>query len=58
MGRTWAGTNLPGEKRDASVDRDRERRQGDMGVKSEFGMSSEESGYKSETQSMREREGG
>ena len=57
MGRTWAGTNLPGEKRDASVDRDRERRQGDMGVKSEFGMSSEESGYKSETQSMREREG-
>ena len=57
MGRTWAGTNLPGEKRDASVDRERERRQGDMGVKSEFGMASEESGYKSETQSMREREG-
>ena len=57
MGRTWAGTNLPGEKRDASVDRERERRQGDMGVKSEFGMASEESGYKSETQSMRDREG-
>ena len=56
VGRTWAGTNLPGEKRDASMDK--ERRPGDTaGVKSEFGIASEESGYKSETQSMREREG-
>ena len=56
MGRTWAGTNLPGEKRDASMDK--ERRHGESsGVKSEFGMASEESGYKSESQSMRQREG-
>ena len=47
---------MPGEKRDASMDRERERRQDMMGVKSEFGVASEESGYRSETQSMRERE--
>ena len=56
VGRTWAGTNLPGEKRDASMDRERERRQDVMGVKSEFGVASEESGYRSESLSMRERE--
>ena len=56
VGRTWAGTNLPGEKRDREMDRERERRQDVMGVKSEFGVASEESGYRSETQSMRERE--
>ena len=52
MGRTWAGTNLPGEKRE----RERERGQDVMEVKSEFGVASEESGYRSETLSIRERE--
>ena len=50
VGRTWAGTNLPGERRDAAMEREREERRAGELVKSEYGISSEESGYKSENQ--------
>ena len=47
---------MPGEKRQRERQREMERRQEVMEVKSEFGVASEESGYRSETPSMRERE--
>ena len=56
VGRTWAGTNLPSERRDSTLDREREKeeRRGDApGVKSEFGISSEESGYKTDEAPLR-----
>ena len=45
VGRSWQGNN---PENDSSVIRERFNDREDLGVKSEFGVSSEESGYKSE----------
>ena len=48
VGRTWAGTNYPADKSDALLERERRGDKSDVGLKSEFGVSSEESGYKTD----------
>ena len=45
VGRSWQGNN---PENDSSVIRERFNDREDLGVKSEFGVNSEESGYKSE----------
>ena len=42
VGRTWNGPNLPAE-----TESDRSRERNETGVKSEYGLGSEESGYSS-----------
>ena len=51
MGRTWAGTNYPADKSEALLERERRGDKADVGLKSEFGVSSEESGYRTDDRS-------